>query len=151
MARGEGTTHGRAPARRIVGAGLCRPRPLREGEVRGLFGLARGCGTVPLPHLGLSRVATATAVRAPFLAQGAGDGVGDVVRGASVRVGRWHGGPRRAPLRGTGTRHSHASDSSSPSFAAFSLLLLVFVESTLFQDGLKVTAGGALRTADATG
>lgn len=139
VARGESATHGSSAALCFVSSGLCWPGLLHECEVRGLFGLGRGRGAEPLPHLGLSRV-TAAAVGALPLAQGARDGVGDGGWGRRVRVGWrwfWH-----VPLRSIGAWHACSS---------YSLFLFVPVKGALLHDGLQVTAGGALLAADAAG
>lgn len=86
MVRGEGATQGGAPARRLA-LGLRGLGSLRERKVRGLFGVARGRGAVPLPCFSLSQI---TPVGAPPLSQGAGDSVGDVSRrGGVARWGGW--------------------------------------------------------------
>lgn len=142
VAWGKSATHSGSLARRLVSCELRWPGFLREGEVRGLFWLSRGRGAESLPHLGVSGV-TAAAVGTLPLAQGAGDGVGDGGRGLCVGVGHtwfWNN-----PLRGVGAWHACSSSSSS------SLLLLVSVKGALLHYGLQVTAGGALRVANAAG
>lgn len=86
MVWGESATQGGVPAR-CLGLGLRGLGSLRERKVRGLLGLARGRGAVPLPCFSLSQI---TPVRAPPLSQGAGDCVGDVSRrGGVARWGGW--------------------------------------------------------------
>lgn len=135
----EGATQRRAPARRPARRPALVLVSSREGEIGGVFGLRRGRGAVPLPHLRLSRVAPVGA--SPF-SQRAHDGVGDVSRRGGVGGQRDRG--TQVGLLGGG-RALHSQSSARLLRAVPATLPLVSVAPSLLQDGFHVVPESTLR------
>lgn len=152
MVWGEGPRQRRAPAWPLR-LGLRRLGSSGERKVRGVFGLARGRRTIPLPCLNLSQI---TPVRTSPLSQSAsaGDGVCDISRCGGIAQRRGRGGHRdrgtlAAPLGSSIARHTHPYPLLLGSL--FPPLALVSVEGPFLQDGFQVVPEATLRAVVAAG